>query len=87
MLEYRKKVVNEPAACTFDRCGRRMTADLDQDWEWNEKRSISFEGGFGSVFGDGNRVHVDLCQQRVLDTLGQWLRITDSDAASTAGES
>jgi hypothetical protein len=87
MLECRNKVVKEPASRTCDPCGRRMTADVDRDWEWCEKRSISFDGGFGSVFGDGNRVHVDLCQQRVLDTLGQWLRITDSDAASTAGES
>jgi hypothetical protein len=87
MLEYRNKVIKEPAACTCDRCGRRMTADLNQDWEWNQKLSISFEGGFGSVFGDGNKISVDLCQHCVLDTLGQWLRITHSDAASTAGES
>jgi hypothetical protein len=87
MLECRNKVVKNPAACSCDRCVRRMTADLDQDLEWYEKLSISFEGGFGSVFGDGNRISVDFCQHCVLDTLGQWLRIAHSDAAGSAGES
>ncbi|SOE92922.1 hypothetical protein SAMN05414139_05683 [Burkholderia sp. D7] len=30
MIEYRGKVVQEVAACTCDRCGRRMTPDAAQ---------------------------------------------------------
>ncbi len=52
-----------------------MTRD-DYDAGWHERVSLSFRGGFGSIFGDGNEVSVDLCQQCVKDTLGAWLRIT-----------
>ncbi|WP_250532726.1 hypothetical protein [Caballeronia sp. AZ10_KS36] len=75
MLEYQDKVVHEVAACTCDRCQKRMTRD-DYDSGWHEHVSLSFRGGFGSIFGDGNEVSVDLCQQCLKDTLGAWLRIT-----------
>ena len=75
MLEYQDKVVQEVAACTCDRCQKRMTRD-DYDSGWHERVSLWFRGGFGSIFGDGNEVSVDLCQQCVQDTLGAWLRVT-----------
>jgi hypothetical protein len=68
MLEYRDRTVQEVAACTCDRCGRRMTPDDDQ-WKWYEKVSLDRSGGFGSVFGDGARVSLVLCQQCVRETL------------------
>jgi len=73
MLEYQDKVVQTVSACTCDRCQRRMTPD---DYEWHEKLSVSFQGGYGSIFGDGYKVEVDLCQQCVKETLGAWLKIT-----------
>ncbi|WP_321871964.1 hypothetical protein [Paraburkholderia tropica] len=89
MLEYQDKVVQDVAACTCDRCQRRMTPD--DLFEWQEKLSVSFHGGYGSVFGDGHKVEIDLCQQCVKETLGAWLRISQSgfeakysDAASAA---
>ncbi|MFP3588591.1 hypothetical protein SCB29_33915 [Paraburkholderia sp. SIMBA_055] len=75
MLEYQDKVIQEVAACTCDRCNKRMTRD-DHDSGWHEHVSLSFRGGFESIFGDGNEVSVDLCPQCVRDTLGAWLRIT-----------
>jgi hypothetical protein len=75
MLEYQDKIVQEVAACTCDRCQRRMTPE-DGDFEWQERLSIAFQGGYGSVFGDGKKVRLDLCQQCVSETLGTWLRIT-----------
>ncbi|SDQ22955.1 hypothetical protein SAMN05443245_0475 [Paraburkholderia fungorum] len=75
MLEYQDRVIQEVAACTCDRCQKRMMPD-DYDSGWHERVSLSFRGGFGSIFGDGNEVSVDLCQQCVKDTLGAWLRIT-----------
>jgi hypothetical protein len=75
MLEYQDKVVQDVAACTCDRCQRRLTPD---DYEWWEKLSVSFHGGYGSIFGDGCKVEIDLCQQCVKETLGAWLRISPS---------
>lgn len=75
MLEYQDKVIQEAVACTCDRCHRRVTAD-GNDFEWQERLSVAFQGGYGSIFGDGATVSVDLCQQCVRETLGAWLRIT-----------
>lgn len=76
MLEYQDKVVQDVAACTCDRCQRRMTPD---DPEWQENLSVSFRGGFDSIFGDGCTVEIDLCQQCVKETLGAWLRISQPE--------
>ena len=76
MFEYQDKVVQDVAACTCDRCQRRMMTD---DFEWQEKCSVSFHGGYGSIFGDGNKVEIDLCPQCVKETLGAWLRISQSE--------
>lgn len=73
MLEYRTVTASEIASCICDRCGRRLTPT---DMEWHEKLSLSFTGGYTSVFGDGSRVSIDLCQQCIKEVLGAWLRIT-----------
>lgn len=36
---------------------------------------INFVGGFGSIFGDMNRVHADICQDCLKDKLGEYLKI------------
>lgn len=73
MREYSTKLVPEISACACDRCGRRMSPD--DPYEWQEKMSLDWEGGFDSVFGDGTHVSLDLCQHCIRETLGQWLRI------------
>ncbi|QBQ95920.1 hypothetical protein [Paraburkholderia pallida] len=78
MREYRDKVIEELAVCTCDRCGRRMTPD--EPAEWYERVSLGWRCGFDSIFGDGARVSLDLCQGCVRDTLGQWLCIDAPDA-------
>ena len=45
--------------------------------EFSEMTSICMKAGYGSIFGDGNLVEVDLCQHCLKLTLGQWLRVTD----------
>ena len=37
--------------------------------------SIGFVAGYASIFGDENRVELDLCESCLHDTLGMWLRI------------
>ena len=54
-----------------DRCARQV----DQaDMEFAEFLSFAHQGGYGSVFGDGHEIEVDLCQHCVKEVLGQWVR-------------
>jgi antitoxin CcdA len=59
-----------------DRCGLLSEA---VDVEFSEFASIDMKAGYGSIFGDGNDVQVDLCQHCVKAVLGGWLRVTSSD--------
>jgi hypothetical protein len=79
MLEYRKKVVQDVATCICDRCQRCMTPD-NPDSGFPEKLSIAYRGGFGSIFGDGCDISIDLCPQCVKETLGAWLRISEPES-------
>ncbi|MBB5503171.1 MbcA/ParS/Xre antitoxin family protein [Paraburkholderia sp. MM5384-R2] len=85
MREYRDRMVQEIAACTCDRCSQRMSPDDDQG-EWYEKVSLDWRGGFGSVFGDGAHLSIDLCQQCLRDTLGSWLRVDPPSATDNVIE-
>ncbi|MGF6956612.1 antitoxin Xre/MbcA/ParS toxin-binding domain-containing protein [Paraburkholderia youngii] len=78
MLEYREKLVLEVAACTCDRCGRRMSPE-DSNGEWQERVSLAWRGGFHSVFGDCTDLCIDLCQHCAKATLGEWIRVTHHD--------
>ena len=75
MLSF-KPVTVEKLVCTCDRCGREMEQDSD-DREWQERLIVSFRAGYGSIFGDGNFVEGDFCQECIKTVLGKWLRITD----------
>jgi len=57
-----------------DRCG--LNAVLD-DLEFHEFTSIDMRAGYGSIFGDGNLVQIDLCQHCLRGTLGQWIRVVE----------
>jgi hypothetical protein len=59
-----------------DRCAREADID-DVDCEFHEFTSIEYKAGYGSVFGDGNKVEVDLCQHCLKELLGAWIRVTD----------
>ncbi|MGF6636518.1 antitoxin Xre/MbcA/ParS toxin-binding domain-containing protein [Paraburkholderia sp. MM6662-R1] len=85
MLEYREKAILEVAACTCDRCGRRMSPE-DGDGEWHERASLAWRGGFHSVFGDCTDLCIDLCQHCVKATLGEWIRVTHHDLADGASD-
>jgi len=59
-----------------DRCGRETVRG---ETEFYEMTSIGFGAGYGSIFGDGNHVEVDLCQHCLRETLGPWLRVRDNE--------
>ncbi len=70
--QFREKVVPEISGYVCDRCGREAEAQGEEAEEF-----VSFErvSGYGSIFGDGNRIAVDICQYCLKDVLGEWLRI------------
>jgi hypothetical protein len=55
-----------------DRCGKEAERG---EAGFAEMTSISFDTGYASIFGDGNRVEADLCETCLRDTLGAWLRL------------
>lgn len=62
-----------------DRCAKCVTKDC-AGTDWYEMQSIAFTGGFDSIFGDGNKVSIDLCPQCLKDTLGPWLHIAPQES-------
>lgn len=72
MKKIRKKMVQEIYGYVCDRCGREADA---HEGEAEELVSIDRVGGYCSIFGDGNRISVDICQHCLKDILGEWLRI------------
>ena len=59
-----------------DRCERVAEAD---EMEFHEFTSIDHTAGYGSIFGDGKKVQIDLCQLCLKQALGQWLKVTGPD--------
>lgn len=57
-----------------DVCG--LSAD-SQDCEYQEFTKIKFGAGYGSIFGDGNIVEIDICQNCLKKTFGDKLRISE----------
>ncbi|MDO8768681.1 MAG: hypothetical protein Q7K57_08255 [Burkholderiaceae bacterium] len=55
-----------------DRCDKEVHR-TESDFE--QMTSIGFDAGYGSIFGDGNRVEIDLCEPCLRATLGTWLRV------------
>lgn len=65
--------------CVCDRCGRVIRTD--DHYEYQERISIDFMAGYGSVFGDGDRVRGDFCQHCVKAVLGRWLKVCTPDGS------
>lgn len=57
------------------RCDRCGLLAANGETEFYEMTCIDFKAGYGSIFGDGNGVQVDLCQHCLKLTLGSWLRV------------
>ena len=55
-----------------DRCNKEVHRS---EPGFEQMTSIGFDAGYGSIFGDGNRVEIDLCETCLRDTLGTWLRV------------
>lgn len=55
-----------------DRCGKEVERG---EVGFATMTLIGFDAGYDSIFGDGNRVEVDVCESCLRDTLGPWLRV------------
>jgi len=66
---------------TCDRC--RLKAEILEP-EFYEFTSIAYKAGYGSIFGDGNIVELDLCQACVKEALGSWVRVREDEGRSEA---
>lgn len=73
--------VRVTAALICDRCGIEPPANGS---EFHEFTSIGYVAGYGSIFGDGNRVEIDLCQCCLREALGAWLRVIESERPALA---
>lgn len=70
---------HETKVVTCDRCGKKMCDD-DPYGGYSNRTQIRFRAGYASLFGDGNKVEGDLCDQCLYELLGPYLRIVESDA-------
>lgn len=61
-----------------DRCGFKAS-DEPNGFERQEFLSHHDTAGYASVFGDMNKVDLDLCQHCVKAALGDWIKITEAD--------
>ena len=60
-------MVDAPSSITCDRCRQTWQANTVDVAEFT---SIDFTGGYGSTFGDGSQVKLDLCQRCLKTVLG-----------------
>jgi len=56
-----------------DKCGKKITPE--DTLEWQEVVSWQTVGGYGSVWGDGETVGFDLCQNCAYETFKKSIRI------------
>ena len=71
MQQFSKVEVFSLSAKVCDRCGRR--AELATS-EFQEFLSLDRVAGYGSVFGDGECLRLDLCQHCTKKLLGVWIQ-------------
>lgn len=57
------------------RCDRCDKEAHRTEFDFEQMTSIGFDAGYGSIFGDGSRVEIDLCEPCLRATLGTWLRV------------
>jgi hypothetical protein len=64
-------------SATCSKCGKVVTAeDCVESQEFN---SLSFTGGYGSKFGDGVNVRIDLCQDCLFEFAKDFYEIVEED--------
>jgi Fe2+ or Zn2+ uptake regulation protein len=73
-LETKEVLTDTHIKC--DRCGKTVSID-DEYEEAQEFLELEERGGYGSVFGDGVLIQLDLCQHCQKELFGEYVRLTD----------
>jgi len=73
---------HETKVVICDRCGKSMSED-EPYAGYNNRTQIRFRAGYASLFGDGNKVEGDLCDQCLHDMLGPYLRVVEADPSES----
>ena len=70
MIVYKAEMAEHQVFDKFicNKCKKEVTDEM----ELQEMYSIRFKGGYTSVFGDGNNVSCDLCQQCLKELIGDF---------------
>ena len=63
---------------TCDKCGLAACHSGEGVLDAQEFMHWRRIGGYGSVFGDGSVLELDLCQGCVQELLGEYIRVVDS---------
>lgn len=63
-------------AIVCDSCGK--VVEVNDHFEIQEMLRWRMTGGFGSIFGDGAEISVDLCQDCIMTRLGDCLKFNDA---------
>jgi hypothetical protein len=71
----KRKTIDVLESITCDVCKETFTDDLDVQ----EMIMIDNIAGYGSVFGDGNMVQLDMCQDCFRRLCGKYIRVEDAD--------
>lgn len=74
-----KEEVEKIVSITCDICGKTYMYDTENDdiFEIQEFIHIKNNCGYGSIFGDGDTVELDMCQHCFKEKLGQYIRIIE----------
>jgi hypothetical protein len=67
----RQKVVDEtyPTKYRCDICGKEFENIKKNIIQIQEMYQIKFTGGYGSIFGDGNEIECDICQECLMNMI------------------
>lgn len=82
MIKKEKREVTEekeyPVSIICDVCSKEYSLDEKSEnydvFETQEFTHIHFTGGYGSVFGDGRMVELDICQHCLKEKMGGYIR-------------
>ena len=61
---------------TCDVCGTTYDGD---DLAVQEFLQINYQAGYGAELGDTNHIECDICEKCVIEKLGKYLRVTETD--------
>lgn len=76
MIKYRTETMESKVleSITCDVCKKEFNYKKDEDeLEIQEFQYIRIRGGYGSVFGDGSQLKIDICQHCLKKLVGEYM--------------